>query len=206
MILSLADIEKLPRIPRLTLINAISGFKSGNLVGSVGSDGVPNLAIFSSAVHIGSAPPLIGIVTRPIDGDLKTTRHTYQNIQYSRFFTLNHVQEKIVQAAHQTSASYPDGVSEFSAVGLTPEWREGIAAPFVAESNIKMGLEYVEEYYIKANNTILLIGKVLELILPDDCLDEKGNLDLQSAGTVAVSGLDTYHRTEPIVRLPYARV
>jgi flavin reductase (DIM6/NTAB) family NADH-FMN oxidoreductase RutF len=116
------------------------------------------------------------------------------------------VQENIVQAAHQTSASYPDGVSEFSAVGLTPEWREGIAAPFVAESSIKMGLEYVEEYYIKANNTILIIGKVLELILPDDCLDEKGNLDLQGAGTVAVSGLDTYYRTEQLARLPYARV
>ncbi|WP_373552061.1 flavin reductase family protein [Haliscomenobacter sp.] len=206
MILSLPDIEKLPRIPRLTLINAITGFKSGNLVGSVGADGVPNLAIFSSAVHIGSAPPLIGIVTRPVDGDLKTTRHTYQNIQHSRFFTLNHVQENIVQAAHQTSASYPDGVSEFAAVGLTPEWHEGIPAPYVAESSIKMGLEYVEEYHIKANNTILIIGKVLELILPDNCLDEKGNLDLHGAGTVAVSGLDSYHRAELIERLPYARV
>lgn len=205
MTFSLQDLQNLARIPRLTLINAITGFKSGNLVGSVGADGVPNLAIFSSAVHIGSAPPLLGIVTRPVDGDLKTTRHTYQNIQHSRFFTLNHVHESIVTAAHQTSASYPDGVSEFSAVGLTPQWNEGIAAPYVAEATIKMGLEYVEEYFIKANNTILIIGKVLELILPDDCLDEQGNLDLQRAGTVALSGLDTYHRTEPIVRLPYAR-
>ncbi|AEE53162.1 flavin reductase family protein [Haliscomenobacter hydrossis] len=206
MTFSLQDLQNLARIPRLTLINAITGFKSGNLVGSVGADGVPNLAIFSSAVHIGSAPPLLGIVTRPIDGDLKTTRHTYQNIQHSRFFTLNHVHENMVTAAHQTSASYPDGVSEFDAVGLTPQWNEGIAAPYVAEATIKMGLEYVEEYFIKANNTILIIGKVLELILPDDCLDEQGNLDLQRAGTVALSGLDTYHRTEPIVRLPYARV
>lgn len=206
MVLSLHDIEQLPRIPRLTLINAITGFKSANLIGTMGADQVPNLAIFSSAVHIGSAPPLIGVVTRPVDGDLKTTRHTYQNIQQSRFFTLNHVQVDMIEAAHQTSAAYPDGTSEFEAVGFTPEWRAGIPAPYVAESNIKMGLEYVEEYFIKANNTIMIIGKVLELILPDDCLDEKGNLDLQGAGTVALSGLDTYYRAEQVARLAYARV
>ena len=54
MVLSLSAIQQMPRIPRLTLVNAISGFKSGNLVGTLGDDKVPNVAIFSSAVHIGS--------------------------------------------------------------------------------------------------------------------------------------------------------
>ena len=206
MILHLSDIQALARIPRLTLINAISGFKSANLVGTLGNDQVPNLAIFSSAIHIGSDPPLMGIVTRPVDGDLKTTRHTYQNIRSSGFFTLNHIHSGITAAAHQTSASYPDGISEFPAVGLTPFFSDTIPAPYVAESVIRLGLEYVEEYAIQANNTILIIGKVLELMLPDDCLDEAGNLDLTRADTVAISGLDTYHRATQIARLGYARV
>jgi flavin reductase (DIM6/NTAB) family NADH-FMN oxidoreductase RutF len=196
----------MPRIPRLTLINAITGFKSANLVGTIGDDQVPNLAIFSSAVHLGSDPPLIGLVTRPVDGDLKTTRHTYQNIKKNGFFTLNHVHTDIIAAAHQTSASYPDGVSEFDAVGLSACYSDAVPAPYVTESNIRMGLEYVEEYAIRANNTILIIGKVLELVLPDACLDEMGNLDLQQAQTVALSGLDTYHATTQLERLPYARV
>lgn len=204
--LSLSDIQNMPRIPRLTLINTISGFKSGNLVGSADASGLPNLAIFSSAVHIGSEPPLIGIVTRPVVPDGKTSRHTYENIRKTGFFTLNHVHEGMIEQAHQSSASYPDGVSEFEAVGLTPEYRALGRTPYVLESRIKMGLEYVEEYLIQANQTILIIGKVLELMLPDDCIDEQGNLDLNRAGTVAVSGLDTYHQTTPLRRLPYARV
>ena len=203
---SLNDIQQMARIPRLTLINAITGFKSGNLVGTQNKAGLTNLAVFSSAVHIGSDPPLIGIVTRPIVPDGKTSRHTYENIKNTGCFTLNHVNAAIIEQAHQTSASYEDGVSEFEAVGLTPQYLGLTNAPYVLESTIKMGLEYVEEYFIKANKTILVIGKVLELVIPDDCLDEQGNLDLGRAGTVAVSGLDTYHAAEMLKRLPYARV
>jgi flavin reductase (DIM6/NTAB) family NADH-FMN oxidoreductase RutF len=203
---SLDDIQRMERIPRLTLINAITGFKSGNLVGTQNSDGLTNLAIFSSAVHIGSDPPLIGIVTRPVVPDGKTSRHTYDNIKNSGFFTLNHVNSTMIEKAHQTSASYPDGVSEFEAVGLTPQYLGLKNAPYVLESRIKMGLEYVEEYHIKANQTIMIIGKVVELVVPEDCLDAQGNLDLNLAETVAVSGLDTYHAASMVNRLAYARV
>lgn len=207
MTLSLHDLQQMARIPRLSLINAVTGFKSANLIGTLGPNGVPNLAIFSSAVHIGSDPPLLGIVSRPVDGDLKTTRHTYRNIRERKHFTLNHVHEGIVEAAHQTSAAYPDGVSEFEQVGLTPLWPEQFpTAPYVAEARIRMVLEYVEEHRIAANSTLLLIGRVLELVLPDDCLGTEGNLDLNRAETVALSGLDTYHRAAVVRRLGYARV
>lgn len=200
------DISEMPRIPRLTLVNSITGFKSGNLIGTANADGLPNLAVFSSAVHIGSEPPLIGIVTRPVVPDGKTSRHTYENIKKTGFFTLNHIHRDMIAAAHQSSASYPDGVSEFDAVGLTPEYKGLGKTPYVLESRVKMGLEYVEEYLIQANQTIMVIGRVVELIIPDECLDESGNLDLHLAGTVAVSGLDTYHEATMLARFGYARV
>jgi flavin reductase (DIM6/NTAB) family NADH-FMN oxidoreductase RutF len=203
---SLNDIEEMERIPRLTLINAITGFKSANLIGTVNSEGLTNLAVFSSAVHIGSEPPLIGIVTRPIVPDGKTSRHTYDNIKNAGFYTINHVSKSIVERAHQTSASYPDGVSEFEAVGLTPQYHGLKNVPYVLESPIKMGLEFVEELSIKSNGTIMIIGKVVELFLPENCLDEKGNLDLMLAETVVLSGLDTYYKAKMLHRLPYARV
>jgi flavin reductase (DIM6/NTAB) family NADH-FMN oxidoreductase RutF len=203
---SLSDIQAMERIPRLTLINAITGFKSANLIGTVNGEGLTNLAVFSSAVHIGSEPPLIGIVTRPIVPDGKTSRHTYDNIKNKGFFTINHVSKSIIERAHQTSASYPDGVSEFEAVGLTPQYLGLKNVPYVLESPIKMGLEFVEEISIKSNGTIMIIGKVVELFLPENCLDEKGNLDLMLAETVALSGLDSYYKTKMLHRLPYARV
>ena len=205
-ILNANDFSAMSRIPRLTLINSITGFKSGNLIGTIDGNGVTNLSVFSSAVHIGSEPALIALVTRPIVDGGKTSRHTYDNIKNTGFFTINHIHEGIIKQAHQCSASYADGVSEFDAVGLTPQYLPNFLAPFVAESRIKMGLSFVEEYFIKANNTVLLIGKVEQLIFPTNCVDEKGNLDLNAVQTVAVSGLDSYHSADLLERLAYARV
>jgi len=36
---------------RANFINSITGYKSANLIGTVSSDGVENLAIFSSVTH-----------------------------------------------------------------------------------------------------------------------------------------------------------
>ena len=53
------------KISRLNLINSITGVKPSNLIGTKSKDGFSNLAIFSSVVHLGSKPPLIGFITRP---------------------------------------------------------------------------------------------------------------------------------------------
>ena len=205
-ILSANDFLNMSRIPKLTLINSITGFKSGNLIGTINEDGLTNLSVFSSAVHIGSEPALIALVTRPIVEGGKTSRHTYDNIKNTGYFTINHIHEGIIKQAHQCSASYSDGVSEFDAVGLTPQYLSDFTAPFVAESRIKMGLSFVEEYFIKANNTVMLIGKVEHLIFPTNCMDAQGNLDLNTAETVAISGLDSYHSANLLERLAYARI
>ena len=79
--LTATDFSVMSRIPRLTLINSITGFKSGNLIGTIDEKGITNLSVFSSAVHIGSEPALIALVTRPIVAEGKTSRHTYDNIK-----------------------------------------------------------------------------------------------------------------------------
>jgi len=75
----------------------------------------------------------------------------------------------------------------------------------MAESSIKIGLKLVEEHKITANDTIIVIGKVLELFLSKDIMEEDGFLDLEKAETICISGLDVYHKTPKINRLPYAK-
>lgn len=199
--ITLKEILDMARLKRMTLINTLTGFKSANLIGSADGKGQHNLAIFNSAVHIGANPPLIGLLFRPTT----VARHSYENIRASGKYTINHVHYRFYREAHQTSAKYEEGVSEFSATGLTPQWVSGFPAPFVEESHIKMAMEYVEEYPIKANGTILLIGKILEIRMAKGLLEEDGYVDLQLAGTVAVSGLDTYFQADRLARLSYAR-
>jgi flavin reductase (DIM6/NTAB) family NADH-FMN oxidoreductase RutF len=186
---------------RTNFINSLSGFKSANLIGTISSEGKTNLAIFSSVIHVGANPPLMGLLMRPVSDE----RHTYTNIKETNHFTINHINKEIFKQAHQTSARYDKDVSEFDACGLTPEFKEALKAPYVKESEIKIGLKFVEEQEIKSNGTIFIIGEIVEIILPDDVVATDGYVDIEKAGTIAISGLDSYHETKRISRLAYAK-
>jgi flavin reductase (DIM6/NTAB) family NADH-FMN oxidoreductase RutF len=186
---------------RATLVNSISGFKPANLLGTVDAQGNSNLAIMSSVVHLGSHPPLLALVIRPNSVD----RHTLDNIFNSGCYTINHVTDAIIPEAHQTAARYTKEQSEFAATGLRELWLDDFAAPFVAQARIRLGLELREHQELAVNGTNLVIGEVTLASFPDECLRPDGSLDLAEAGSVALSGLDCYHRTEPLMRMAYAK-
>ncbi|WP_372652221.1 flavin reductase family protein [Halobacteriovorax sp.] len=186
---------------RAHFVNSLSGVKSANLIGTISGDSQTNLSIVSSAFHLGASPALMGIIIRP---DV-SPRHTLDNIREEKFFTLNHVNEDIYQKAHQTSARYPREVSEFDACGLTEEYLEEFKAPFVKESNIKLSMELVREVPIIENGTHMLISKILGAWIPDSALESDGHISILDAGSVCVTGLDSYHSISKLERLPYAK-
>ena len=110
MHLSNNQIKQLDRIYRLNLINSITGIKPANLIGSKSKDGISNVAIFSSVIHLGSNPALIGMVFRP---QVETKRDTYRNILETETYTINHVPLSKTENAHFTSAKFDAEESEF---------------------------------------------------------------------------------------------
>lgn len=195
------NILELEKLYHTNFVNSLSGFKSGNLIGTISGDGKTNLAIFSSVIHVGANPPLMGFLMRPVSVE----RHTYTNIKETNFFTINNINKEIYKKAHQTSARYDKSVSEFDACGLTPEFTETLKAPYVKESKIKIGCRFVEEHEIKFNGTILIVGEILEIIVPDEVVANDGYVDIEKAETIAISGLDNYHETKRIARVSYAK-
>lgn len=196
-----AAFSKMEKRFRTTLINSLSGFKSVNLVGSISEQGVTNLSIVSSVVHLGANPALMGFVMRPVT----VTRDTYNNIRQTGFYTFNHITTDIYKQAHQTSARYPAETSEFEAVELNAVFKENFPAPFVEKSPIQIGLEFKEQIDIKINGTILMIGEVKTIFVPEDCLAEDGFLSIEKAGSLTCSSLDSYHTTTQVGRLSYAK-
>ena len=194
-------IADMPTRRRAALINSLTGFKSANLVGTADTYGNTNLAIMSSAVHLGSHPPLIALVIRPGGEE----RHSLSNILTTGCFTINHVTEPMIAAAHQTAARYHRDISEFDATGLTPEWREGLSAPLVAEASVKLGLELREHRELEINGTHFLIGEITLADFPGEAMMEDGALSLALCGSVALTGLDTYHAATPVRRMAYAK-
>jgi flavin reductase (DIM6/NTAB) family NADH-FMN oxidoreductase RutF len=186
---------------RAAFMNSLTGFKSASLIGTNDKHQNTNLSIFSSVVHLGSNPALVGVINRPDT----TERHTLENILDTGFFTINHIHKNIFKQAHQTSARYPKNISEFEATGLTPEFVNDFKAPYVKESIIKFGLEFAERHDLSINGTILIIGRVTEVILPESCILPDGAIDIEKAETITISGLDSYHATHRLARLSYAK-
>jgi len=195
------DILKMNKIYRLNLINSLTGYKPANLIGTRSENGNTNLAIISSVVHLGSNPALIGFILRPA----VVPRHTYSNLKETRVFTLNHVHKEFVDKAHFTSAKFDAEISEFDACGFEEEYRDKFYAPFVKESQLKIGLTFLEEYEIGANKTIFIVGEVQSIYLPKEIVKESGDLDLNAIHDVSISGLNNYHEVIQLAEFQYAR-
>ncbi len=196
------DILALDRIDKLKLINSVTGIKPANLIGTINSKGQTNLAIFTSVVHLGSDPALLGFIARPRTSEVG---HTFKNIQEIKQYTINHIPEAFVENAHYTSAKFKANVSEFEACNLTEEYLEGYNAPFVKESNFKMAMCFKEAIDIKRNNTMLVIGEIEHIILPDTAL-VASDINLEATNSIGISGLNTYYSLKKIANFPHARV
>ena len=88
---------------------------------------------------------------------------------------------------------------------MRKEYKNDFFAPFVAESNVQIAVEFKEQVDLTINNTVLIIGEIQSVYFPSDCLFEDGALDLEKAGSLASLGLDSYHKTQRLARLSYAK-
>ena len=196
-----SSIDVLEKIFRINLINSASGYKSANLIGTRSDLGAANLAVFSSIIHMGSNPPLLGFILRPT----KVARHTYSNIKENSFYTINHIGYDFAEQAHHTSAKYQSDVSEFDVTGLTEESLNNFHAPFVKESPVKMAMRFVEEHEVRSNGTILVIGEICDLYLKEELLEEDGFVNLSKGKVASINGLDGYSLPAEPKRYGYQR-
>ncbi len=185
---------------RVHFINSLSGYKSANLVGTIDRHNVTNLSIVSSVIHLGADPALIAFISRPNS----VARNTLDNIDSAGVYTINHVAQSFVEDAHHTSARYAADISEFDQTNLD-EFYTDLTAPYVAQSRIKLGVEFREKIDIELNGTIMVIGEIVEVIVEQALLQDDGKLDIVAAQSVAVTGLDEYHTATSLGRLAYAK-
>ena len=199
--IKISDLEDMSKIYRLNLINSVTGYKSAHLIGSQTLKGNANLAIFSSVVHLGSNPALIGFIIRPTT----VPRHTYSNIKATGIFTLNAISKKQIADAHHTSAKYPENISEFDKTNLEIEKKNDWNAPYVKKAPIQMGCRYQNEYHINENNTIMIVASIEHLYISESLLLEDGWVQLDKGDVITINGLDGYAATQLLERFPYAR-
>ncbi len=195
------DFKKWERFYRASFFNSLGGYKSCNLIGSKSSQGIENLGLFFSVIHVGANPPLLGLLFRPHS----VPRHTLENIRETQSFTVNAVAEAWHHKAHQAAANYQSEENEFEKVGLTAEYKPNIEVPFVKESQVKFWCSPVEEKKIEVNKTIFMVAAIEEVFVASGLVLEDGLVDHAAAKTVSVNALDTYYSAEQISQWEYPR-
>ena len=181
------------------LINSLAGIRQVALIGTKSKDGQENVGIFNSLIHLGAHPPLFGFISRPHSVE----RDTLENIKETGSYTLNYLDKKWMEEAHQTSARYPKEQSEFEATGLTPQYLEHCFSPFVKEAEIKIEMKFQQIVDIEINNTKMVIGSIERIHIPKNRLAEDGLVkpfDLLLSG-----GLDAYYTSDFLSQLSYAK-
>jgi flavin reductase (DIM6/NTAB) family NADH-FMN oxidoreductase RutF len=199
MQISLQDIQNMEQRFHGTFINSLAGTRQVVLIGTQSAQGIANVAIFNSIIHIGANPALFGFICRPDT----VPRDTLTNLLANQQYTFNYVVSNDYIKAHQTSARYE--VSEFAEVGFTPEYLQNWQAPFVQEAVVKIGLQFEQKIDIAINGTILIIGSVQHVSLADSMIGKDGFVDLSSENILACAGLDAYYTTQLLGRLSYAK-
>lgn len=195
------EIAQLEQNYRRAFVNSLAGFRQAVLVGTKSLDNNNNLAIFNSLIHLGANPALFGLISRPST----VQRDTLQNILDTQTYTLNYVQAAQYKKAHQTSARYEKGISEFEKVGFTPTYRPDCHAPFVEEAVVKIEMRLEECIPISLNDTILIVGSVVQVAINEGIVAEDGFVNLAAADVLLSQGLDAYFFATEIARLPYAK-
>jgi flavin reductase (DIM6/NTAB) family NADH-FMN oxidoreductase RutF len=201
MFLHKKEIEQLEQRYRTAFINSLAGFRQAVLVGTKSATGNTNLAIFNSLIHLGANPALFGFISRPDS----VQRDTLQNIIDTKEYTLNFVQAAHYKKAHQTSARYEKDISEFEKVGFVQFYYTGCSAPFVEDAVVKIAMKFEESIPIALNNTVLIIGSIMQVELNDEIVGEDGFVNLSAAEVLISQGLDAYFVSKEIGRLPYAK-
>lgn len=201
MIIHNNDICQFEKRYRTAFINSLAGFRQAVLVGTRSVDGFANLAIFNSLIHLGANPALFGLMSRPDT----VQRDTLQNILDTKAYTLNYIQSAQYKKAHQTSARYDRGVSEFEQVDFRESYHASFHAPFVEDAVVKIAMKFEESIPIQLNGTVLVIGSVQHVEVDAAMVGSDGFVDLSAADVLISQGLDAYFVSKEIGRLAYAK-
>ena len=160
-----------------------------------------NLAPFSTYTVMSSRPAVLGF---GIGASRAGKKDTLRNIEDTKEFALNVVDEELAEAMNLTSVNYPWGVSEFEKANLQTEKADLIKAPLVAASPIKMEcrllniLTFGESPYTNS----FVVGEILQVHVRDE-LYVDGNIDsvkLKAIGRLGGGG-EFYCRTRDILEL-----
>jgi len=161
-------------------------------VGTLGEDGIRNLAPYSFFNVVAGTPPTVLFSPGRRRGEAKDS---LRNVLATGEFTINLVDEALAEAMNLTSGEYEPGVDEFELAGLTSVPGQSVGAPLVVASpaNLECRVTRTVDLSDPPTNTVVF-GNIERIHVRADLLDgtRVDPLGLRVVGRMAGSG---YTRT-----------
>ena len=161
-------------------------------VSSVDAAGVRNLAPFSYFMAITHDPPTVAFSSGPrgaeIGGGVRGKKDTLHNVEVTREFVVNVVDDALAEAMNVTSGDYAADVDEFAKAGLQAASSVKVRAPRVAAAPVSMECRLARVIPVGNLPHHLIVGEIVHMHVRDDVYDPAtGRLDM--------------HRLKPVGRL-----
>lgn len=161
-------------------------------VSSVDADGMRNLAPFSYFMAITHDPPTVAFSSGPrgadVGGGVRGKKDTLHNVEVTREFVVNVVDDALAEAMNVTSGDYAADVDEFTKAGLEAASSVKVRAPRVAAAPVSMECRLARVIPVGNLPHHLIIGEIVHVHVRDDVYDPAtGRLDM--------------HRLTPVGRL-----
>ena len=174
-------------------------------VSTVGKDGIHNIAPFSFFTGMSTKPAVVGFaVGCRRDG---TKKDTLVNIEYTKDYVINLVNEELAEAMNQAAGEYPSHVDEFKVAGLTPVKSDLVKSPRVAESpvNLECRLMQILEFGQSPNVNSFIIGEVICVHVQEGTWVD-GVIKASKVQAIGRLGEDLYCRTKDIFEMKRPQV
>jgi len=157
-------------------------------VSTISKNGIPNAAPFCFFMGVTPSPPTLAfsILKR---GEQR--KDTLRNIEATREFVVNIVDETLAQSMNIASGSYPPDMSEFDVAGMTTVPGEIVAVPRIAESPVQLECKVRNILEIGDLTASIIVAEIVCFHVQEEFYKD-GVIDVQKLRPLARAGENLY--------------
>jgi flavin reductase (DIM6/NTAB) family NADH-FMN oxidoreductase RutF len=172
-------------------------------ISTLSDKGIPNAAPFSFFNLMGDDPPIVAIGIGKDETRKNDLKDTGYNIQKTKEFVINIVNESILDLVNVTSIDFPPEIDESDIAGLTKMPSIKVKPPRIAESPANLECRLAST--VEIGNTRIVLGEIIYLHIKKEFLDPYENQTVHSDLISPVGRMHkncVYTRTSDLFNLP----
>lgn len=159
------DVAKMTSSSRYAVLTSLVVPRPIAFVTTINEDGVVNAAPFSYFNLMGNDPPVVAIGIGKDESRKYGLKDTGYNIQKTREFVINMVNEDIIEKVNLTAIDFPPEVDESEIAGLTKLPSAKVKPPRIKESASNFECRHLST--IEIGNVRVVIGEIIYLHLDE---------------------------------------